>query len=53
MNITQNGDYIRLALVERLKGHEWTKQFDFTIHKSNFEELKRHMIKALEEFEVK
>ncbi len=50
MKITQEGDRVRLQLVEYTEG-QWHTQFNFTVDKINYDELKEHMIKALEEFE--
>ena len=52
MKITQEGNNIRFQLYEKRNG-DWRKVFDFSIHKNEYEQLKQHMIKALEEFDVK
>ncbi len=49
MRITQQGDYIRFQLIERV-GNADILKFDFKIRKKDYEELKKHMIAALEAF---
>lgn len=52
MKITQEGDQVRLQLLE-YQFMKWETHFDFKIHKEHFENLKKYMIEALEEFDVK
>ena len=49
MRITQQGDYIRFQLIERVANADILK-FDFKVSKKDYEELKNHMIAALKEF---
>ena len=51
MKITQEGKLVRFQLVERINKKMQTL-FDFRIHRNYFEELKEHMIKALQEFKL-
>lgn len=51
MRITQKGDYIRFQLIEKVSGG-WTNRIDFQIHKDRYEELKKHMIEALDGFKL-
>ncbi len=54
MKITQEGDNVRFVLMEKEENtNNWWELMNFTVDKSNYEELKKHMIKALERFKVK
>lgn len=50
MKITQEGANVRFQLVDTVANF---KLFDFTIPKEAYDDLKAHIIKALNEFEVK
>lgn len=54
MKITQEGDKVRFILMEKEENtNNWWELMNFTVHKKDYLELRKHMIKALEEFEVK
>ncbi len=55
MKITQEGNYVRFELYEKESNTDsgWKRQFSFKTHKSNYKELKQHMINALEVFKLK
>lgn len=49
MKITRIGNKIQLELMAKEYG-EWIHVFKFTIHESDFAELKKHMIDSLNSF---
>jgi hypothetical protein len=53
MQITQHGNKIRLQLAQGTKGKDWEILCDFTIYKSDYEELKNHIIENLNKFKPK
>ena len=53
MKITQTGDIVRLQLAKGTKGKDWQILCDFSVNKSEYEEMKNHIIYNLNQFKPK